>query len=267
MTDAAVPATATKRAGAAVPPAPADSGAVIVEATELAKSFGGFYAVVDVSFQLRTGEVTGLVGSNGAGKTTLLNLLYGRTPLTAGRLTFDGREISRLAAHERVRLGLGMVFQHTTVFPTLGVRENLVLGAMRKRRGRDPSTPADIDEILGLIGLTDQQYRPAGELSHGEQQWLEIAMVLLTKPSLLLLDEPTSGMTKAEAQRMAELCRRLIDERTVRAVVVVEHNIDFIRHVSNHVLVMHRGEIIAAGTIDEVQHDPDVRDAFLGPLT
>lgn len=236
----------------------------IVEAREVSKSFGGFVAVHDVSFDLPEGEVIGLVGSNGAGKTTLLNLLYGRLELSEGRISFDGSDISDLPAHQRVRRGLGMVFQHTTVFPALGVRENLRLGAMRKGRGSDASSPAEIDAMLEMIGLSAKQYDIASKLSHGEQQWLEIGMVLLTKPALLLLDEPTSGMTRSEAARMADLCRRLVAERTVRAVVVVEHNIDFIRRVSNRVLVMHRGTIIASGTIDEVQNDQAVRDAFLG---
>lgn len=236
----------------------------LVRAVEVSKSFGGFDAVLDVSFELPEGEVTGLVGSNGAGKTTMLNLLYGRMPVSSGRLEFDGADITNLPAYERVRLGLGMVFQHTTVFPGLGVRENLQLGAMRKTKGADPSSPAEIDAMLEMIGLTDKQYDVASSLSHGEQQWLDIGMVLLTKPSMLLLDEPTSGMVKSEAARMADLCRHLIAEQTVRAVVVVEHNIDFIRRVSNRVLVMHRGGIIASGTIDEVQHDQGVRDAFLG---
>ena len=192
----------------------------IVEVIEVSKSFGGFNAVTDVSFELFDDEVT----------------------------------------------GLGMVFQHTTVFPDIGVRENLQLGAQRKLRGADPSSPAEIDGILEMTGLLDRQYELASNLSHGEQQWLEIGMVLLCKPSMLLLDEPTSGMTRAEALRMADMCRRLIEERTVRSVVVVEHNIDFIRRVSSRVLVMHRGTIIAAGTIDEVQHDQGVRDAFLGRM-
>lgn len=238
----------------------------LVQVREVSKSFGGFNAVTDVSFDLLDNEVTGLVGSNGAGKTTMLNLLYGRMPVSAGRIDFDGVDVTNMSAATRVRRGLGMVFQHTTVFPDMGVRENLVLGAQRKLRGEDPSTPTEIDQMLEMIGLTHRQFDLAANLGHGEQQWLEIGMVLLCKPSMLLLDEPTSGMTRAEAQRMAELCRSLIAEGVVRAVVVVEHNIDFIRRVSDRVLVMHRGTIIAAGTIDEVQHDQGVRDAFLGRM-
>lgn len=238
----------------------------IVRAIEVSKSFGGFNAVVDVSFDLFDNEVTGLVGSNGAGKTTMLNLLYGRLPVTMGRILFEGHDITDMAADARVRRGLGMVFQHTTVFPDVGVRENLLLGAQRKSHGADPSSPSDIDAMLELTGLTDRQYELAGNLSHGEQQWLEIGMVLLCKPSMLLLDEPTSGMTRVEALRMADVCRHLISERTVKAVVVVEHNIDFIRRVSNRVIVMHRGTVIASGSIDDVQHDQGVRDAFLGRM-
>ena len=244
--------------------APTPHGVPIVEARNLNKSFGGFVAVRDVSFDLHDGEIVGLVGSNGAGKTTLLNLIYGRMPVTSGELRIDGLDVTRMPAYQRVRRGLGMVFQHTTIFPTMGVRENLRMGAMRKHRGPDPSSPAEIDAMLDMIGLAGKAHDEASQLSHGEQQWLEIGMVLLTKPSMVLLDEPTSGMTKAEAARMADLCRGLIADGTVRSMMVVEHNIDFVRHISNHVLVMHRGTLIAAGTIDEVQHDQAVRDAFLG---
>ncbi len=236
----------------------------VVEARGLSKSFGGFRAVHDVSFELHEHEITGLVGSNGAGKTTLLNLIYGRNSITDGRLLLDGTDVTRQPAFRRVRRGLGMVFQHTTIFPTMGVRENLRLGALRKHPGADPSSPDEIEAMLERVGLAEQGDVEAATLSHGEQQWLEIGMVLLAKPTVVLLDEPTSGMTKAEAARMADLCRTLIEQQAVRSMMVVEHNIDFIRHISNHVLVMHRGTIIAAGTIDEVQHDQAVRDAFLG---
>ncbi len=239
---------------------------VLLEARAVRKSFGGFTAVKDVSFVLRAGEITGLVGSNGAGKTTLLNVLYGKTHVDSGSIFLNGRDVTEVSAFERVRLGLGMVFQITSVFAELSVTENLRLGALGKGKELRPSSEDDIVTNLRLIGLESRQYDVASTLSHGEQQWLEIGMVLLAKPQILLLDEPTSGMTKAEAVKTADLCRSLLASGVVQAIVVVEHNIDFIRRVSEIVLVMHRGGIIAAGTIDEVQNDQLVRDSFLGRM-
>lgn len=239
---------------------------VLLEAHSVRKSFGGFTAVNDVSFDLCVGEITGLVGSNGAGKTTLLNVLYGKTKVDGGAIVLNGRNITEVSAFQRVRLGLGMVFQITSVFTELSVTENLRLGALGKGKEPRPSSEADIVTILRLVGLESRPYDVASTLSHGEQQWLEIGMVLLAKPQILLLDEPTSGMTKAEATKTADLCRSLLSSGAVQAIVVVEHNIDFIRRVSEKVLVMHRGGIIASGTIDEVQNDQLVRDSFLGRM-
>lgn len=238
----------------------------LLEVRSVRKSFGGFAAVDDVSFELRSGEITGLVGSNGAGKTTLLNVLYGKTFADSGSIIMNGTDVTKIPAFERVRLGLGMVFQITSVFHELSVTENLQLGALRKGREVRPSSDTDIDAILALIGLQSRRFDIASTLSHGEQQWLEIGMVLLAKPQILLLDEPTSGMTRAEAAKTADLCRSLLSNGTVAAIVVVEHNIDFIRRVSERVLVMHRGGIIASGSIDEVQKDQLVRDSFLGRM-
>lgn len=239
---------------------------VVLEAREVEKSFGGFTAVNKVSFQLKVGEITGLVGSNGAGKTTLLNSLYGKISIDRGSIFLNGNDVTTMPAFQRVRLGLGMVFQITSVFNELSITENLRLGALAKSKEQRPSSDAEIIAILKTIGLESREYDIASTLSHGEKQWLEIGMVLLAKPQILLLDEPTSGMTKAEATKTSDLCKQLLGSGAVKSIVVVEHNIDFIRRVSEKVLVMHRGSIIASGTIEEVQKDQLVRDSFLGRM-
>jgi ABC-type uncharacterized transport system ATPase subunit len=239
----------------------------VLTVSGLTKSFGGFTAVDDVSLQVERGEMRGLVGANGAGKSTLLHLIYGRTNPDKGSIRFGENDVSHLPAPARARMGMGLVFQVTSIFDRLTVEENLMLGALPKEPG--PSDPIDgneIERIMQLVDLTGVRHRHAGNLSHGEKQRLEIGMVLLTRPSLLLLDEPTSGMTQAESRRTAELLHQLRSERAIAAAIVVEHNIEFIKLVSDRVTVMHRGAVLADGTITEVQDDPAVQDSFLGRL-
>ncbi|MDH3471431.1 MAG: ATP-binding cassette domain-containing protein, partial [Acidimicrobiia bacterium] len=233
----------------------------------LTKSFRGFTAVDDVSLAVAPGEVRGLIGSNGAGKSTLLHLIYGKLEADSGSISFAGSEVTRMPAHRRARQGMGLVFQLTSVFDELTVEENLMLGALPKKPRTRLSLDLDeVERILRLVELEDVRHRHASELSHGRQQWLEIGMVLLAKPSLLLLDEPTSGMTQAESRRTANLLIELQATRATEAIVVVEHNFEFIRLVSDRVTVMHRGQVLADGTIDEVQGNPEVQASFLGRL-
>lgn len=231
----------------------------------LTKSFRGFVAVDDVSLELHGGELRGLIGANGAGKSTLLHLIYGRLQADRGTIRFGDTDVTHLLAHERARLGMGLVFQVTSVFDHLTIEENLLLGALPKLSGTEPSVErGEVERVLELIGLTDSRCRRARHLSHGQQRWLEIGMVLLTKPKLLLLDEPTSGMTRAESRSTASLLRELQAARAAEAMIVVEHNIEFIRLVSDRVTVMHRGEVLADGTIDEIQANPEVQASYLG---
>jgi len=239
----------------------------VLTVTGLTKSFGGFTAVDDVSLVVEQGEMRGLVGSNGAGKSTLLHLIYGRTTPDQGSIRFGENDVSHLPVTTRARMGMGLVFQVTSVFDGLTVTENLLLGALPKEPG--PSDPIDrnaVERVMQLVALSEVRHRHAGNLSHGAKQRLEIGMVLLTRPSLLLLDEPTSGMTQAESRRTAELLHQLRSEQAIAAAIVVEHNIEFIRLVSDRVTVMHRGSVLADGTIEEVQDDPVVQDSFLGRL-
>jgi urea transport system ATP-binding protein len=231
----------------------------------LTKSFRGFVAVRDVSLELNRGELRGLIGANGAGKSTLLHLIYGRLQADRGSIRFGDTDVTDLRARERARLGMGLVFHMTSVFDDLTVEENLLLGALPKLPGADRSVGSDeVERVLELIALTGSRGRRARHLSHGQRRWLEIGMVLLTKPKLLLLDEPTSGMTRAESRSTAALLRELQAASAAEAMIVVEHNIEFIRLVSDRVTVMHRGEVLADGTVDEVQANPEVQASYLG---
>ena len=194
----------------------------VLQIDGLTKSFRGFTAVDDVSLAVAPGEVRGLIGSNGAGKSTLLHLIYGKLEADSGSISFAGSDVTRMPAHRRARQGMGLVFQLTSVFDELTVEENLMLGALPKKPRTRLSLDLDeVERILRLVELEDVRHRHASELSHGRQQWLEIGMVLLAKPRLLLLDEPTSGMTQAESRRTAELLIELQATNATEAIVVV----------------------------------------------
>ncbi len=227
----------------------------------------------------------GLIGANGAGKSTLFHLIYGRLRAERGSISFDGSDVTLLPVTSRARMGMGLVFQIISVFDGLTVDENLRLGALPKGRvsrrserserwgeypegGRGAESevvdPGRIEEVIDLVDLRAVRNRSAGKLGHGEKQRLEIGMVLLTRPTLLLLDEPTSGLTQAESRRTAELLRNLRKDGAIQAAIVVEHNIEFIRLVTDRVTVMHRGSVLADGPIKEVQNDPAVQASFSG---
>ena len=239
----------------------------ILTVSGVSKAFGGLRAVANVDLEVERGEMHGLIGANGAGKSTLLHLIYGRIRPDAGSIRFKGTEVTLLPVTARARMGMGLVFQIISVFDGLTVDENLLLGALPK--GSFASHPVDQSEVETVIDLVDLRAvrdRSAGKLSHGEKQRLEIGMVLLTRPTLLLLDEPTSGMTAAESRRTADLLQTLRSEGAIDAAIVVEHNIEFIRLVADRVTVMHRGAVLADGPIDKVQNDPAVQASFLGRL-
>ena len=239
----------------------------VLNVSGVTKSFGGFRAVHDLSLVVVRGEMRGLIGSNGAGKSTLLHLIYGRITPDRGSIQFGGRDVTVLPVTARARMGMGLVFQVTSIFDELTVEENLLLGALPKEPGESrPLDQGAVERVTQLLELAPVRHRFAGNLSHGEKRWLEIGMVLLTAPSLLLLDEPTSGMTQVESRRTAELLHQLRSEQAIEAVIVVEHNIEFIRLVSDLVTVMHRGSVLADGPIEEVQNDPAVQASFLGRL-
>jgi ABC-type uncharacterized transport system ATPase subunit len=239
----------------------------VLSVSGLGKTFGGLRAVDDVDLEVERGEMHGLIGANGAGKSTLLHLIYGRIRPDRGSIRFNETDVTLLPVTTRARMGMGLVFQIISVFDGLTVDENLLLGALPKDSTRShPVDGNEVERVIDLVDLRAVRDRSAGRLGHGEKQRLEIGMVLLTRPTLLLLDEPTSGMTEAESRRTAGLLQTLRSDGAIDAAIVVEHNIEFIRLVADRVTVMHRGAVLADGRIDEVQNDPAVQASFLGRL-
>ena len=239
----------------------------------LSVSFGGFAAITNLSMELRYGEIRAIIGPNGAGKTTLMDVITGKTRPDQGAvyLVREDKEqtlLTTMAEHEVAQLGIGRKFQRPTVFQGHSVFENIELSLASKRgvfhslfsllRAEQRSK---IDEILSIVGLSERRGIRAGLLSHGEKQWLEIGMLLALDPSILLVDEPIAGMTHQETEKTAELLQSLAGKHTV---VVVEHDMDFIRSIAKTVTVLHQGRVLAEGSMDKVQNDPKVIEVYLG---
>jgi urea transport system ATP-binding protein len=236
----------------------------------LSVSFDGFKALTDVTLTLEKGELRCLIGPNGAGKTTLMDCITGKTRPTSGSVFLESRlnELTRLSEVEIAGLGIGRKFQRPTVFQGHTVFENCELalkgnkGVFRTLFARLTAAEKDrIGEILKLIGLEDHAERPAGLLAHGQKQWLEIGMLLAQDPQVLLIDEPVAGMTHAEAERTAELLTSLAGQRTI---IVVEHDMEFVRSIARNVTVLHEGRVLAEGPMAQVQKDPRVIEVYLG---
>jgi urea transport system ATP-binding protein len=235
-------------------------------------SFDGFKALTDLTLILDEGELRCIIGPNGAGKTTLMDVITGKTRPDQGTVFMlgnnDRRDLTRLSEHEVAGLGIGRKFQRPTVFHGHTVLENIEL-ALAGNRGllralfsrRKKAEQERIDEVLETIGLTDRRDALAGFLSHGQKQWLEIGMLLAQDPKVLLVDEPVAGMTHQEIDRTAELLRSLAGKRTV---VVVEHDMDFVRSIARTVTVLHEGKVLAEGPMDKIQNDPVVIEVYLG---
>jgi len=228
--------------------------------------FDGFKALTDLDLTVGEGELRFLIGPNGAGKTTLIDVITGRTRPAAGSVRFDGHELVGLREHRIVRLGIGRTFQTSVVFERLTVLENLDLAAsfrrrtaalLRRRRGISDEVAAAL-ETTGLAELAD---RPAGVLSHGQRQWLEIGMLLAQRPRLLLLDEPVAGMSREERGRTGDLLRQVARDHTV---IVVEHDMEFLRRFASTVTVLHEGRLLCEGDVAAVQADPRVQEVYLG---
>lgn len=233
--------------------------AILLKASGLTMRFGGVVAVDRVDFDVEEGELRCLIGPNGAGKSTFFKCLIGQLKPTGGRIEFAGREITGVHPHEIARMGVAIKTQVPSLFDGLSVAEHLRLAA---RRRNDRKTAANkVEEILSLVGLTGQADRIAGQLAHGQRQWLELGVVMASDPALMLLDEPTAGMTHLEVEQTAELVRRI---GRGRAVIVVEHDMQFIRMIAQKVTVFHQGQILVEGMMEEIMRDRQVRDVYLG---
>jgi branched-chain amino acid transport system ATP-binding protein len=244
----------------------------LLQVEGVSRQFGSLVAVRNVSMTVEAGQLRAVIGPNGAGKTTLFNLISGFFPPTAGRLLFDGRDITRLPPHRRVAMGVARTFQITEIFPELTVRENLAiavevaagyrlrawLSAQATREVR-----ARVDELIELAGLGARAGRTVGELPHGDQRATEIAMSLALRPRLLLLDEPTAGMGDQETYDVTRLIQRLRQRRDL-AIVLIEHDMRVIFHLADRIMVLGEGEVLAEGTPAEIAADERVQTAYLG---
>ncbi|GAA3235179.1 urea ABC transporter ATP-binding protein UrtD [Actinocorallia longicatena] len=238
----------------------------LLEIRDLMVAFDGFKAINGVNLSVGEGELRFLIGPNGAGKTTLIDVITGLTKPTSGTVTFAGTSLAGRKEHKVVRLGIGRTFQTSVVFEELSVVENLDLAAnfrrplvalLRQRRG----VTETVGRALETIGLQDLADSPAGILSHGQRQWLEIGMLIVQGPRLLLLDEPVAGMSKDERERTGELLTEIAKDHTV---IVIEHDMEFLRRYASTVTVLHEGTVLVEGDVAAVQADPRVQEVYLG---
>ena len=242
----------------------------LLEVSGVSKTFDGFKAINNLSFQIGERELRAVIGPNGAGKTTFMDIVTGKTRPDEGRVLWGEKSQSLLKMSESqiAQAGVGRKFQRPTVFEDQSVAENLML-ALRKSRNPfsvlrfRPSTEDQtrVEELATEIGLTGALGRKAGELSHGQKQWLEIGMLLAQDPKLLLVDEPAAGMTPSEREHTTDL---LVEAARTRAVVVVEHDMEFVRRLNCRVTVLHEGSVLAEGSIDHVTSDKQVIEVYLG---
>lgn len=240
----------------------------LLEIHNLSKSFDATKVINDFSMEVVEGTLCCLVGPNGAGKTTTMDLVTGRIKPTSGKVIFAGEDITAKHEHVIARAGIGRKFQVPAVLRDLTVRQNLEVSYSRQTnpffnlfKFRKAGLKEKLDEIATLGGLSHRLNERAGILSHGETQWLEISMVLMQAPRLLLMDEPIAGMTEGEIEKTARIFK---DLRKTATLIVVEHDMGFVREIADVVTVMHLGTLLAQGTIQQVEADPRVRDVYLG---
>jgi branched-chain amino acid transport system ATP-binding protein/urea transport system ATP-binding protein len=231
----------------------------LLETRALTMQFGGVRAVDGVDFALAEGELRCLIGPNGAGKSTFFKLITGQLRPTAGEVLYRGRPITGLEPHEIARLGMGIKTQVPNVFDGLTVHENLWLAARRRHAGR--AAERAVEEQLDRLALGGLRDRIVGQLAHGQRQWVELGVVLAAGPTLVLLDEPAAGMTDDETRRTAELIGEI---NKTHALIVVEHDMQFIRAIARTVTVFNQGSVLVEGDVAEVLRDPRVRDVYLG---
>ncbi|SPJ28102.1 urea ABC transporter ATP-binding protein UrtD [Falsiruegeria mediterranea] len=242
----------------------------LLEVSGVSVTFDGFRAINNLSFQIGEAELRAVIGPNGAGKTTFMDIVTGKTKPDEGRVIWGEKSVSLLKMSEAkiAQAGIGRKFQKPTVFEDQTVQENLLM-ALKKPRGwlsvlSYRAKPEDLDKVAELakeIGLIDELTRKSGELSHGQKQWLEIGMLLAQEPRLLLVDEPAAGMTPQEREHTTDL---LLEAAKTRAVVVVEHDMEFVRRLNCKVTVLHEGSVLAEGSLDHVTSNQEVIDVYLG---
>ncbi len=242
----------------------------LLEVSGVSVSFDGFRAINNLSFRIADAEMRAVIGPNGAGKTTFMDIVTGKTKPDEGRVLWGEKSVSLLKMSEAkiAQAGVGRKFQKPTVFEDQSVQENLLM-ALKKPRGWLPVLSyrpseedlAKVATLAGDIGLGDALMRKSGELSHGQKQWLEIGILLAQEPRLLLVDEPAAGMTPEEREKTTDI---LVEAAKTRAVVVVEHDMEFVRRLNCKVTVLHEGAVLAEGSLDHVTSNQDVIDVYLG---
>jgi branched-chain amino acid transport system ATP-binding protein len=242
----------------------------MLEVQGVTKSFDGFQAVGGVSLTVPRGSISAIIGPNGAGKTTLFNLITGHLRPDAGRVVFKERDVTGIAPHDLCRLGMGRSFQRTNIFPRLTVFENVQAAYVSHRgRGWNLFAPvervyrAETEAILQAVGLLDRAREESGFLSHGGQKQLELGIALALEPEILLLDEPTAGMSASETRESIALIERLAHERRL-TLLFTEHDMEVVFSISQRITVLHQGRVIADGAPAEVRRDPEVRRVYLG---
>ena len=243
--------------------------APILRVEGLGKRFGGFTALADVTADFSPARLTAIIGPNGAGKSTFFNLISGSLPPSEGRILFEGRDITGAPQHRFAHLGIAKSFQITNLFPQLSVLENVRVAAQAMRSRFDVWTRREsyqdlierAEGLLATVGLAARRHEPVENLAHGDQRSLEIAVALACDPRLLLLDEPTAGMSPEEARAMMDLILRLNRERTV---ILVEHRMKLVMGISDRILVLHHGRLLAEGAPDEIRAHEEVRRVYLG---
>jgi urea transport system ATP-binding protein len=234
----------------------------------LSVDFEGFKAVNQVTMLVDEGELRVVLGANGAGKTTLMDLISGKTKSSSGRVYLRDTDITNWEEHKIARAGIGRKFQIPSVFKELTVRRNLEVASCRNPGvfanlgfGFGANAKQNVDEVLELIGLTEDADRIAAYLSHGQTQWLELGLLITQNPKIILLDEPTAGMTQAETHKTSVIVNSLKGRHTI---VVVEHDMAFVREIAERITVLHLGQVLAEGSVEQIENNPSVREAYLG---
>jgi len=237
----------------------------LIETRGLSRHFDGLKAVEAVDFRLEKGEIRAIIGPNGAGKTTFVSLICGRIAPTAGTILLDGADITALPAHKRVLAGIAYTFQITSIFPKLTVYDNVALPVQRRLLARGHVAPRDLHagvvHALERVGLADRASGMAGSLAYGHQRLLEVAMGLALEPRLLILDEPTQGLSDGEIETFIALVRDIASDATI---LLIEHNMQVVMDLAERITVMSSGRILAEGTPAEIRANPEVQDAYLG---